>query len=141
MRSIHILVAEDNPADVLQMRTILDQMGLTYTHTVTEDGEKTRDYLLKQAAYVSAQQPDLILLDINLPRYTGLEVLQQVPDSDKLPVCIVTGTEEERRIFQDQFGSTVRVYIVKPLTPEKILLCLLCYEHLQAIVEELTAVR
>jgi CheY-like chemotaxis protein len=134
MTPLHILVAEDNPADVTWLKITLDQMGLDYRLTLAQDGEQARDYLLGRKPVA---KPDLVMLDVNLPRLTGIEVLQSLPPTEKLPVCFVTGSQIERRFVLNHFERAVVTYITKPVDREKILDCLRSYDDLRPLAERL----
>src|ERR1700676_120232 len=73
---IHIAVAEDNPADVSWLKTVLDELALDYRLTVAVDGEEARDFILKNGTYRNFPPAQVIFLDMNMPKLTGLEVLQ-----------------------------------------------------------------
>lgn len=138
MQCIELLVAEDNDADVYWLKMVLDECGVVYHMTVVEDGEKARDYIMRRGQYADAPEPDLILLDINLPRLTGLEVLREVADSYRRPICMVTSSSLERAFLQRQFGLKGHAYIIKPVDREKLLGCFKCYEHLKPIAEQIS---
>jgi len=138
MRRIQLLVAEDNYADVYWLKMLLDQMGVVYALSVVTDGESAKEFLLKRGQYEGTPDPDLILLDLNLPRLTGVDVLRQVPNSEKLPVCIMTGSSLEREAVQKEFGLRRLAYIIKPVERNKLLNCFRCYNHLWPIADELS---
>ena len=131
MPKLHILLAEDNPSDVTWLKLTLDEMGLDYRLTLAQDGEQARDYLLSEI------KPDLIMLDINLPKLTGIEVLQSVPAAAKLPVCFVTGSQIERRFVLNHFAPAVVSYLTKPVDRDKMLNCLRAYEGLRPVAEKI----
>lgn len=137
MRRIHLLAVEDNWADVHWLKMILDRMGVVYSLSVVTDGEKAVDFLLKRGAYTEAPDPDLVLLDLNLPKLNGVEVLRAVPHAAQLPVCIVTGSQEERDLLKEQFGIRRIAYVVKPVDRDRLLNCFRCYAHLRPVAEEL----
>ncbi|PYT18179.1 MAG: hypothetical protein DMG59_05130 [Acidobacteria bacterium] len=137
MRRIQLFAAEDNYADIHWLKIILEQLGAVYALSVVTDGEKAVDFLLKRGEYEKAPDPDLIVLDISLPRLTGIEVLRAIPNCDQLPICVVTGSEAERGLFQREFGIKESAYVLKPLDDGKLLECFRCYDHLRPIAEEL----
>jgi CheY-like chemotaxis protein len=132
-----LLAVEDNYADIHWLKMVLDRMGVVYTLSVVTDGEKAVDFLLKRGEYAEAPDPDLVLLDLNLPKMTGIEVLQAVPNSDKIPVCIITGSPAEREQVMRRFGIRRIAYVVKPVDRDRLLNCFRCYEHLRPVAEEL----
>src|SRR5947209_8628313 len=96
-RAVHaILLVEDNPADVKITQRALKDSGLAVDLIVVRDGQEAVDYLLRQGAHASSEtwrSPDLILLDINLPRMNGREVLERVratPALKTVPVVVLT---------------------------------------------------
>jgi CheY-like chemotaxis protein len=139
MRRLRLFAAEDNDADLSWLKTVLDGIGIPYDLTAVVDGEKALDFLLKRGDHVEAPDPDLIILDLNLPRVNGIDVLQAVPRSDKLPVCIVTGSPQQRDMLKAKFGIQRTAYLVKPIDRERLLNCFRCYDHLRPLAEELSA--
>jgi CheY-like chemotaxis protein len=84
-------------------------LKLTCSLSAVSDGEHAVDFLLKRGQYSSAPTPDLIFLDVNLPKLSGIDVLRQVPNAHKLPICVVTSSESERQIFRREFGIQLPV--------------------------------
>ncbi|HTS78791.1 MAG TPA: response regulator [Bryobacteraceae bacterium] len=132
-----VLAVEDNYADIHWLKMVLDRMGVVYTLSVVTDGQKAVDFLLKRGDFAEAPDPDLVLLDLNLPKLSGLEVLKAVPHSDKLPVCIITGSPDEREQVMRKFGIRRIAYVVKPVDRDRLLNCFRCYDHLRPYAEEL----
>jgi two-component system, chemotaxis family, response regulator Rcp1 len=96
---IQILMVEDNEADVLLARHSLERSKVANCIHVVDDGVKAIEYLRRQHEYTTAARPDLILLDLNLPRRNGYEVLAEVksdPELCTIPVVIMTCSETER---------------------------------------------
>ena len=139
MRRLDLFVAEDNEADLYWLKMVLREMGIDGALRVAYDGEAAREFLLKRGEYKDAPDPDLILLDINLPRLTGIEVLREIPNADKLPICITTSSTMEREFVQKRFGLKRMAYLVKPVDREKLLGCFREYEHLRPIADEFEA--
>lgn len=99
---IRIAVVEDNPADVYILRKALQEIGLRCTVDHLENGEAALDFLLRRGKYSAAQRPDVVILDLNLPRINGDEVLGRVrthPDLRDLPVLVLStsNTAEDRQ--------------------------------------------
>jgi CheY-like chemotaxis protein len=134
---IHIAVAEDNPSDLLCLKEVLDQLGVDYTLTIATDGEEARDFILKHGRYRSFPPADIIFLDMNMPKLTGLEVLRQIPNSAELPVCLLTSSERERQAIEEHFAPAKISYLIKPVDEKKLLKCLRSYDHLRPVVERL----
>jgi CheY-like chemotaxis protein len=98
---IRIAVVEDNPADLYILRKALQELGLRFTVDHLADGEAALDFFLRRGQYSAARRPDVVILDLNLPRINGDEVLGRVrthPDLRDLPVIVLTtsGTAEDR---------------------------------------------
>ena len=138
MRPIKILVVEDNDADIFYLQKVLDRMGVVYSISVLGDGESALNFLLKRGEYSGAWNPDLIFLDLNLPKLSGVEVLEALPPSRRLPFCILTGSTLERDKLKKKFGIRRIAYVVKPVTRDMILNCFRCYDHLAPLAEAIT---
>jgi CheY-like chemotaxis protein len=138
MRPIKILVVEDNDADTFYLQKVLDRMGVVYSISVLGDGESALNFLLKRGEYSSAWNPDLIFLDLNLPKLSGVELLEALPPSRRFPFCILTGSTLERDNLKKKFGIRRIAYVVKPVTRDMILNCFRCYDHLAPLAEAIT---
>lgn len=139
MQKVHLFLAEDNPSDVEWLKLVLDRMRIDYDLTVVTDGEQAVQFLLQRGEFAGAHEPDLVILDLNLPKIKGMEVLQTVTRSKDLPVCIVTGSTEEREILKKKFGIRRIAYLVKPVDRDRILNTFRAYEHLRPLAEELAS--
>ena len=99
---IQVLLVEDNPGDVQLTREALrDDKVVCSTLSVVGDGVEAMAFLHREGRYADARRPDLILLDLTLPRKNGLEVLEEVKADaalSSIPVVVVTSSEEERDI-------------------------------------------
>jgi chemotaxis family two-component system response regulator Rcp1 len=120
MKDTHaILLVEDNPADIQITRRALRDSAVPVQLIVVRDGQEAVDYLLREGAYASSpdwRRPDLILLDLNLPRLTGREVLQRVrslPTLRLVPV-VVLSTSNRHEDVHDTYSLGANTYIVKP---------------------------
>ena len=99
--TIEVLLVEDNPGDVRLTREALREGKVRNTVSVVSDGVEAMAFLRREGPYADAPRPDLILLDLNLPRKDGREVLHEVrsdPAFRDIPVVVVTASEEERDI-------------------------------------------
>ncbi|MCL4258590.1 MAG: response regulator [Anaerolineales bacterium] len=120
---IDILLVEDNPGDVrLTQEAFKDGMLRNNLH-VAMDGEQAMDFLYRRGQFTEAPRPDLILLDLNLPKMNGREVLAAIKQDESLkriPVVVLTTSQDEADITESyrQFASS---YIVKPVSMEKFL--------------------
>lgn len=98
MNSIHILMVEDDPGDVFLIREALKSSALRFDLHHADNGEKALDFLHRRGPYESAERPHLILLDLNLPRVNGIEVLRDVkssPELSEIPVIVLTTSKSE----------------------------------------------
>ena len=138
MRAIKILLVEDNAEDAYYLRQVLDRMGVVYSISVLGDGESALNFLLKRGEYATAWNPDLIFLDLNLPKLSGVEVLEALPPSRRFPFCILTGSTLERDKLKKKFGIRRIAYVVKPVTRDMILNCFRGYDHLAPLAEKIT---
>lgn len=136
MRTISILVVEDNDADTFYLKTVLDKMGLPFSMSVLTDGESAVNFVLKRGEYRTAPSPDLIFLDLVLPKLSGLGVLEALERCPALSYCIVTGSALEREEIRKRFGIRRIAYVMKPVNRELILNCFRCYEHLAPLAEQ-----
>jgi CheY-like chemotaxis protein len=116
-KPVDVLLVEDNPADVELTERILQGSNYPVNLAVAEDGEVAMDFLRKVGTHTDAPRPDLIILDLNMPRKTGYEVLEETSqDSDLslIPVLILTSTQAERDRLQ-YYGVPPNRYFNKPL--------------------------
>lgn len=117
-RPVEILLVEDNPGDVILTEEAFSEGKISNNLHVVNDGEQAIAYLNKEDGYEDAIRPDLILLDLNLPKVDGREVLDYVKHSDKLrtiPVVVLTSSEAERDIVKT-YDLYANSYIVKPIS-------------------------
>lgn len=117
MNHVAILLVEDSPADVLITREAFEEFKLINTLHVVEDGVEAMVFLNQEGKYASAPQPDLILLDLNLPRKNGREVLAEIkadPRFKNIPVVILTTSHSEKDVLQ-AYDQHANCYIVKPV--------------------------
>ena len=99
MKPIHILLVEDNEGDVFLVTEALEEGKVINKISVTRDGKEAMDFLDKKGKYENIQLPDLILLDINLPKKHGHEVLEYIKEKDELkqiPVIMLTTSSSEK---------------------------------------------
>ncbi len=120
-RPLEILLVEDNPADVRLAQETLAESTHQLNITVAEDGEIAMAILRKEGVHASAPRPDLILLDIKLPKKDGREVLAEINEDSELvsiPVMLLTGTEAEQSILQS-YNIPPSRFSRKPLPLER----------------------
>jgi CheY-like chemotaxis protein len=120
MKTAHaILLVEDNPADVLITQRALRDSGLSVELLVVRDGQEAVDYLLRQGEHAKRdgwRSPDLILLDLNLPRLNGRQVLERIrarPELKAVPVIVLT-TSRRQEDVQQLYAAGANTYIEKP---------------------------
>ncbi|MEZ5583743.1 MAG: response regulator [Candidatus Competibacteraceae bacterium] len=116
-RPIEILLIEDNPGDVLLTREGLEEAKVRNNLYVVRDGIEALDFLHRQGTYANAERPDLILLDLNLPRKDGREVLQDIkhdPQLRSIPVVVLTTSESDEDILRS-YELHANCYITKPI--------------------------
>ena len=121
MTEIHILLVEDNEGDVVLTLEALKEAKLKNKISVVRDGEQALDFLYRVGRFASEDRPQLILLDINLPKMDGKEVLNRIksdPDLKKIPVVILTTSSSEKDILE-AYNNYANCYITKPVDLDK----------------------
>ncbi len=116
-KPIEILLVEDNPGDVDLAREGLEESKLRNTLHVVEDGEQAMAFLLREGKYTDAPSPDVILLDLNLPRMDGRELLAEIKlnqDLRHIPVIVLTSSQIEEDIMKS-YQLHANCYISKPI--------------------------
>jgi CheY-like chemotaxis protein len=114
---IEILLVEDSPDDADLTKDALRDGRVRNRVTVMEDGVEAMAYLRREGPYANAVRPDLILLDLNLPRKNGREVLAEVkqdPDLLSIPVVVMTSSDDEKDILA-AYRHHVNCYVTKPV--------------------------
>jgi CheY-like chemotaxis protein len=114
---IRVLLVEDNPGDAHLTRDTLEQSKLLIQITVAVDGEDALDYLLGRGSYAGVALPDLIVLDLNLPKLGGREVLAEMKLHEQLhhiPVVVLTSSDAEKDVVMSyKLGASC--YVTKPV--------------------------
>lgn len=115
-RPIELLLVEDNPADVrLTVEAFRDARLMSHLH-VARDGVEAMNFLRKEARFEAAPTPDLILLDLNLPRMDGREVLREAKSDERLrriPIVVITTSNSEEDIARS-YDLHANSYVTKP---------------------------
>ena len=136
---IQILLVEDNPGDVrLTKESLKDAKVLNRLHVV-RDGEEALDFLRRQGEHTRAVRPDLILLDLNLPKKNGREVLAEIkdnPDLRRIPVVILTVSKAEEDIIKT-YDLHANCYIAKPVDLDQFLAVIKAIEEFWLAVVKL----
>lgn len=117
MKPIEILLVEDNPGDVDLTREALEIGKLSNNLHVVDDGEEAMAFLRREGQYAKAPRPDLVLLDLNLPRKNGREVLAEIKSDENLkriPVVILTTSKAEEDILKT-YNLHANCYVTKPI--------------------------
>jgi CheY-like chemotaxis protein len=117
VRPIHILLIEDNPADVRLTREALTEAKVLNTLHVMVDGVAALAFLRREGRYADSPRPDLILLDLNLPKKDGREVLAEIKIDDALnliPVVVLTTSSAEEDIMRT-YKLHANAYVTKPV--------------------------
>ncbi|OBH51198.1 two-component system response regulator [Mycobacterium colombiense] len=116
-RAIDILLVEDDPGDELITREAFEHNKLKNRLHVAHDGEEGLDYLYRRGEYADAPRPDLILLDLNLPKYDGRQLLEKIksdPDLARIPVVVLTTSSAEEDILKS-YRLHANAYVTKPV--------------------------
>jgi len=114
---IKVLVVEDNPNDVAIIKRAMRKSDVKCELNFARDGEEALDFLYGQGEFEDAPRPDLILLDLNLPKINGLEVLAKIKEDDRLkrlPVIVLTISEREEDMVK-AYNSGAASYMTKPV--------------------------
>lgn len=121
LKSIDILLAEDSPGDADLAKEALEESKLKNRLYTVVDGQEALDFLFKKGEYADVPRPDLILLDLNMPRVDGREVLKIVKEDKNLrsiPVVILTTSKADEDIIKS-YDLHANCYITKPLDLDK----------------------
>lgn len=110
-----VLLAEDNETDVELTRLAFEQGGYKVQLHVAVDGEECLAFLEKQGRYVDAPTPDIVLLDLHMPRMNGLEVLERLshPAAPQVPIIVLTTSDSDRDI-DTAYRLRCNGYVIKP---------------------------
>jgi chemotaxis family two-component system response regulator Rcp1 len=120
---IEILLVEDSPDDIVLTTEALKDGKVRNRVSVVEDGEEAMAFLRREGRHATAPRPDLILLDLNLPRKSGREVLAEVKQDPKLkriPVVVMTTSSSEKDILQ-AYNCHANCYVTKPVDLDQFL--------------------
>ncbi len=117
-QTIQVLLVEDSPGDIRLTQEALKDAKIHINLQVVRDGEQAMSFLMREGEYANAPRPDLILLDLNLPKKDGREVLKEIKESETLkiiPVVILTTSASEADILRS-YSLHANCYITKPVT-------------------------
>ncbi|BAY96783.1 two-component response regulator [Tolypothrix tenuis PCC 7101] len=114
---IEVLLVEDNPGDALLTRIALEDSKISVNLSVVEDGVEAMAFLRKQDRYAHVPHPDIVLLDLNLPKKDGREVLAEIKGDEhlrRIPVVVLTTSQAEEDIVK-AYNLAANCYITKPV--------------------------
>ncbi|MCX4513778.1 response regulator [Streptomyces sp. NBC_01619] len=120
-KPIEVLLVEDDPGDELMTREAFEDNRIGNTLHVVRDGEEALDFLYRQGEHAGAPRPDLILLDLNLPKYDGRQVLERIKadaDLTHIPVVVLTTSAAEEDILRS-YQLHASAYVTKPVDLEQ----------------------
>jgi CheY-like chemotaxis protein len=116
-RPVEILLVEDNEGDIGLVEEVFEEGRINNNLNITEDGEEAMEFLRKEGEFANSPRPDLILLDLNLPKKDGREVLEEIKDDENLrriPVVVLTTSKAEKDILKS-YDMHANSYITKPV--------------------------
>ena len=131
LKPIEILMIEDSPTDVLITQEALEQAKVRNRLHIVEDGVEAMAFLRHEGRYAQAPRPDLILLDLNLPRKDGREVLAEIKADEHLgtiPVVVLTVSRSEEDVLR-AYGLHANCYITKPVDFTRLIEVVQSIEH------------
>ncbi|MFP4894907.1 response regulator [Paraburkholderia sp. EG304] len=115
--TVNILLVEDSPTDVLMTREAFEDYKVPNPLHVVQDGEEAMDFLRRKGRHHDAPRPGLIILDLNLPKKSGREVLQELktdPELMSIPVVVLTTSKSEKDVARS-YGLHANCYVTKPV--------------------------
>ncbi len=130
-RPIEILMVEDSPSDAQLTIAALESAKIANHLIHVEDGVDAMEFLLRQGRYADAPRPDLVLLDLNLPRKDGREVLAELkshPDLKTIPVVVLTTSQSEQDVLRS-YELHANCYVVKPVDFAQFMAVVKSIEH------------
>jgi CheY-like chemotaxis protein len=120
-KSIDVLLVEDDPGDTLMIREAFEDNKVRNRLTCVTDGVQALEFLRREGEHAAAPRPDLILLDLNLPRKDGREVLAEIKSDDDLrtiPVVVLTTSQAEEDVLRS-YHLHANAYVTKPVDFER----------------------
>jgi len=120
-RKLQLLLVEDSEADARLIKEVMKDQNVAVDISVVRDGEEAMSYLYKQDGYENASRPDLIILDLNMPKKDGREVLAELKangDLQSIPVLILTTSNSDEDILKS-YKLNASCYITKPMDLDK----------------------
>ena len=120
-KPVEILLVEDNPGDIRLTQEAFKEGNINNQIHVTKDGNDALDFVYQRGEYTDAVRPDIILLDLNLPRKNGDEVLEEIkadPDLKQIPVVVLTTSAADEDIL-NSYKLHTNAYLTKPVDPDE----------------------
>ena len=139
LEPVDILLVEDNPGDVRLTMEGLKEGKILSNLSVVSDGLEAMQFLRQEGKYAKASRPELILLDLNLPRKDGREVLEELKTDNglkRIPVVVLTSSQAEEDILRS-YNLHANCYVTKPLDVDKFILVVKSIEHFWLSIAEL----
>lgn len=131
MKAVHILLVEDNEGDIILTLEAFEESKVKTNISVVKNGQDALDFLFKRAAFNAAETPDLILMDINIPIFSGHEVLKIIKSDDILktiPVIMLT-TSSNQKDIDKAYQNYTNSYVTKPIEMDDFLKTILKIEE------------
>jgi CheY-like chemotaxis protein len=128
---VHILLVEDNPGDVRLIQEVLKDSNISHVMSVVPDGEAAVNFLKRAVGFESSVRPDLILLDLNLPKKDGRQVLEEIKtDTDlrAIPVVVLTTSQAEQDVAM-AYSLHANCYIQKPVDLDQFWMIVMAIEE------------
>ncbi len=141
-KPVHILLVEDSPSDQELTREAFHSARILNELHIVDDGEAALDFLFRRGDYSDAPRPDIVLLDLNLPRKDGREVLAEVkecPDLRHIPIIVLTTSDDEHDVLQS-YGLHANAYLTKPVEFENFIAVLKAVEQFWLVLVRLPSV-
>ncbi len=116
-RQLQILLVEDNEGDVRLIKEAFSESKIDKVFNVARDGEDALNYLYARGKYTERVRPDIILLDINLPKKNGFEILEDIknnPELKKIPVIMLSSSSSEDHVLKS-YDLSANCYVTKPV--------------------------
>jgi CheY-like chemotaxis protein len=139
MKPIHILVVEDNEGDIFLITEALEEGKIVNEISVARDGKEAIDFLNKKGKYENEELPDLILLDVNLPKKNGHEVLEYIKGKEglkQIPVIMLTTSSAEKDISMS-YKNQANCFITKPVDVDNFLKIIYSIENFRISIVKL----
>lgn len=131
LKPVHILLVEDNEGDIVLTKDAFEESKIQTKISVSKNGRDALDFLFKRGVFAAVERPDLILLDINIPVFSGHEVLKVIkedPDLRRIPVIILT-TSSNTKDINLAYENHSNSYITKPIDIDEFIKAMLKIEE------------